>query len=190
MLLFLAGVGGRFLAEKRHPGLLAERASLEKAQSAKPWDKFLAPMMAVSLSFPLVIVAGLDHRYAWTPLMPAWLTVLGLIIIALGYAFTAWAIVENRFFSTTVRIQTDRGHTVCDSGPYRVVRHPGYAGNLLALAGIIMALDSLWTLIPAAAALLIAVIRTALEDKTLHEELPGYPDYAKEVRYRLFPGIY
>ncbi|UFS63348.1 isoprenylcysteine carboxylmethyltransferase family protein [Sulfurimonas sp. HSL-3221] len=190
VLLFLAGVGGRFLAEKRHPGILAERASLEKAQSAKPWDKILAPLMAVSLSFPLVIVAGLDHRYGWTPLMPAWLNLLGLVLIALGYAFAAWAIVENRFFSTTVRIQTDRGHTVCDSGPYRVVRHPGYAGNLLALAGIIIALDSLWTLIPAAAALLIAVIRTALEDKTLHKELPGYPDYAKDVRYRLFPGIY
>jgi len=190
VLIFLAGIGGRFLAEKRHPGLLAERSDMEKAQHAKPWDKVLAPLMAISLTFPLVIVAGLDHRYGWTPLFPAWLNILGLVLIALGYAFSAWAIVENRFFSTTVRIQTERGHSVCDSGPYRVVRHPGYAGNLLAVAGIIMALDSLWALIPAAAALVIAVIRTALEDKTLHEELPGYPDYARRVRYRLFPGIY
>ncbi|MEN8727248.1 MAG: isoprenylcysteine carboxylmethyltransferase family protein, partial [Sulfurovum sp.] len=115
---------------------------------------------------------------------------LGLVLIALGYAFSAWALIENRFFSSTVHIQTDRGHSVCDSGPYRIVRHPGYAGNLLALAGIIMALNSMWTLIPAVAALVIAVMRTALEDKTLHDELPGYRDYARRVRYRLFPGIY
>ena len=190
LLIFLAGIGGRFLAEKRHPGILVERASTEKARSAKPWDKILAPLMAISLSFPLVIVAGLDHRNGWTPLFPAWLNILGLVLIALGYAFAAWALVENCFFSSTVHIQTDRGHSVCTSGPYRIVRHPGYAGNLLAVAGIMMALNSMWTLIPAVAALVIAVIRTALEDKTLHEELPGYRDYARRVRYRLFPGVY
>ena len=82
------------------------------------------------------------------------------------------------------------GHSVCDSGPYRILRHPGYAGNLLAVAGIVMALNTLWTLIPAAVALVIAVVRTALEDRTLHEELPGYREYATRVRYRLLPGIY
>ncbi|MDD3597171.1 isoprenylcysteine carboxylmethyltransferase family protein [Sulfuricurvum sp.] len=190
MLLFLAGFGGRVLAEKRHPGIMAERVNMQKAQDAKSWDKILAPLMAISLSFPLVIVAGLDHRYGWTPQLPTWLTILGLVLITLGYAFATWALVENRFFSTTVRIQTDRGHAVCDSGPYRIVRHPGYAGNLLAVAGIIMALNSVWTLIPSLAALVIAVIRTTLEDRTLHEELPGYPEYAGRVRYRLFPGVY
>jgi protein-S-isoprenylcysteine O-methyltransferase Ste14 len=190
VLIFLAGIGGRILAEKRHPGLMIERVSMEKAQNAKTWDKVLAPLMAISFSFPLVIVAGLDHRNGWTPLFPTWLNILGLILIALGYAFATWALIVNRFFSTTVRIQTDRGHSVCDSGPYRIVRHPGYAGNLLAVAGIIMALGSMWTLIPAVAALVIAVIRTRLEDKTLHDELTGYRDYASRVHYRLFPGIY
>jgi len=190
LLIVAAGVGGRFWAERRHPGLMAERQNMEKAQSAKAWDKVLAPLMAISFSFPLVIVAGLDHRYGWTPLFPTWLSILGLVIIALGYAFASWALIENRFFSSTVRIQTERGHSVCDSGPYRIVRHPGYAGNLLAVAGIIMALNSMWTFIPAVAALVIAVIRTSLEDKTLHEELPGYREYATRVRYRLFPGVY
>ena len=111
-------------------------------------------------------------------------------MIAFGYAFAAWAVAENRFFSSVVRIQTDRGHVVCDSGPYRFVRHPGYAGNILALLGIILALGSIWTLIPAAIASIIAVIRTALEDQTLQEELPGYRDYARRVRYRLIPGMY
>lgn len=190
VLLFLSGIVGRVLAEKRHPGILVERAVSEKTLNAKPWDKVLSPLMAISLTFPLMIVAGLDHRYGWTPLFSTWLHILGLAIIALGYAFAAWALVENRFFSSTVHIQTDRGHSVCDSGPYRIVRHPGYAGNLLALAGIIIALNSMWTLIPAAAALVIAVARTVLEDKTLHNELPGYREYARRVRYRLFPGIY
>ena len=177
-------------AERRHPGLLAERAKFGKAPDVKPWDKVLAPLMAISLSFPLVIVAGLDHRYEWTPVFPIWLNILGLVIVVLGYAFAVWALVENRFFSSMVRIQTDRGHVVCDTGPYRIVRHPGYAGNILPLLGIVLALGSVWTLIPATVALILAVIRTALEDRTLQDELPGYQDYARRVRYRLFPGIY
>ena len=189
-LIVAAGIGGRILAERRHPGLLAERQSLEKAQNAKAWDKVLAPLMALSVSFPPVIVAGLDHRFGWSPIFPLWLIVLGFLLISLGYAFAAWALIENRFFSSVVRIQVDRGHVVCDSGPYRIVRHPGYAGNLLALPGIVLALSSMWTLIPAAVALIIAVIRTALEDQTLQDELPGYSDYARRVRYRLIPGIY
>jgi protein-S-isoprenylcysteine O-methyltransferase Ste14 len=190
VLIFVAGIGGRILAEQRHPGLLVERATSEAALNAKPWDKVLAPLMALSLSFPLVIVAGLDHRYAWTPLFPVWLTIFGLVVIALGYAFASWALIENRFFSGTVHIQMDRGHSVCDRGPYRIVRHPGYAGNVLSLAGIAMGLGSMWVLIPAVAALVIAVIRTTLEDRCLQQELPGYRDYARRVRYRLFPGIY
>jgi len=190
LLIVAAGIGGRIWAERRHPGLTAERQNIEKMQSAKAWDKVLAPLMALSISFPLVIVAGLDHRFGWSPEFPLWLIVLGFILISLGYAFAAWAFVENRFFSSTVRIQTDRGHVVCDSGPYRIVRHPGYAGNILPLLGIVLALGSLWTLIPAAVALVIAVIRTALEDRTLQEELPGYQEYTRRVRYRLFPGIY
>ncbi len=190
LLIVAAGPGGRIWAEQRHPGLMAERQNMEKAQSAKAWDKVLAPLMALSVSFPLVIVAGLDHRIGWSPVFPLWLIVPGFILIALGYAFAAWALAENRFFSSVVRIQVDRGHVVCDTGPYRFVRHPGYAGNLLALPGIVLALSSIWALIPAAVALIIAVIRTALEDRTLQEELPGYREYALRVRYRLIPGIF
>ena len=190
LLIVAAGLGGRVVAERRHPGLLAERQNLETAQSAKAWDKVLAPLMALSMSFPLVIVAGLDHRFGWSPLFPLWLIVLGFLLISLGYAFAAWALIENRFFSSVVRIQMDRGHVVCDSGPYRIVRHPGYAGNVLALPGMVLALSSMWTLIPAAVALIITVIRTMLEDQTLQAELPGYRDYALRVRYRLIPGIY
>jgi protein-S-isoprenylcysteine O-methyltransferase Ste14 len=166
LLIVAAGIGGRMWAEQRHPGLMAERQNIENIQNAKTWDKVLAPLMAVSIGYPMVCVAGLDHRFIWSSEFPLWLIVAGFIVISLGYAFAAWALAENRFFSSVVRIQTDRGHVVCDSGPYRFVRHP------------------------AAVASFIAVIRTALEDQTLQEELPGYRDYARRVRYRLIPWIY
>jgi protein-S-isoprenylcysteine O-methyltransferase Ste14 len=190
LLIVSAGIGGRIWAEKRHPGLLAERQNIEKIQSSKAWDKLLAPLMALSVSFPLVIVAGLDHRFGWSPVFPLWLNVLGIILISLGYAFATWALAENRFFFSTVRIEAESGHVVCDSGPYRYVRHPGYAGNIPPLLGIVLALGSVWTLIPGMMALIITVIRTALEDRTLHEELPGYRDYARRVPYRLIPKLY
>lgn len=190
LLIVAAGVGGRILAERRHPGLTAERQNTKSVQEAKAWDKVLAPLMAISISFPLVIVAGLDHRYRWSPAIPLWINILGFILVAIGYTLAVWALVENRFFSSVVRIQTERGHVVCDTGPYRIVRHPGYAGNILPLLGIVLALGSVWTVIPAVVALDIAILRTALEDRTLQEELPGYREYSHRVRYRLFPGIY
>ena len=190
MLILATGIGGRIWAEQRHPGLTAERQDKQSFQNAKAWDKVLAPLMAVSLVFPMVIVAGLDHRYNWSPEFPLWLSVFGFILISFGYAFAEWALVENRFFYSVVCIQTEQGHVVCDSGPYKFVRHPGYAGNIPALLGIVLALGSVWTLIPSALALSVMVIRTELEDQTLQEKLPGYQDYAQRVRYRLIPGIY
>jgi protein-S-isoprenylcysteine O-methyltransferase Ste14 len=190
LLIIAAGIGGRMWAEQRHPGLMAERQNIENIQNAKAWDKVLAPLMALSVGYPMVVVAGLDHRYNWSFEFPLWLIALGFIFISLGYSFATWALAENRFFSSVVRIQADRGHVVCDSGPYRLVRHPGYAGNILALFGVVLALNSVWTLIPATVASIIALIRTALEDQTLMEELPGYRDYAQRVRYRLIPWIY
>jgi protein-S-isoprenylcysteine O-methyltransferase Ste14 len=190
VLFVTAGIGGRIWAEHRHPGILAERTKFLKAQDVKSWDKIIAPLMALSLSFPLVIVAGLDHHFALSPPFPIWLNLLGLVLITFGYAFAAWALIENRFFASFVRIQKDRGHEVCNSGPYRIVRHPGYAGNIFALPGIVLALGSVWTLIPVVIAIIIAVIRTELEDRTLQEELKGYKKYIQRVRYRLIPGIY
>jgi protein-S-isoprenylcysteine O-methyltransferase Ste14 len=190
LLIVASGIGGRIWVEQRHPGLMTERQNREKIKSAKAWDKVLAPLMALSLVFPMVIVAGLDHRFGWSNPFPLWTIVIGFILISVGYSFATWAFAENRFFSSVVRIQTDREHAVCDSGPYRILRHPGYAGNILPLLGIVLALCSVWALIPAVFALIITVIRTVLEDKTLQEELPGYSDYARRVHYRLIPGIY
>ena len=190
VLILVSGIGGRIWAEQRHPGITSERQDRGNFQKAKSWDKVLAPLMAISLVFPMVIVAGLDHRYNWSPEFPLFPNVIGFIFIACGYAFATWALAENRFFYSVVCIRTDRGHVVCNSGPYALVRHPGYAGNIPPLLGIVLTLGSVWALIPAAVALVITVIRTALEDQTLQEELPGYRAYAQRVRYRLIPGVY
>jgi protein-S-isoprenylcysteine O-methyltransferase Ste14 len=112
------------------------------------------------------------------------------VLVALGYAFSTWALIENRFFSGVVRIQTERDHRVCDSGPYRVVRHPGYAGHLLALPGLILGLASVWTILPALLALAVIFLRTSLEDRVLWQELPGYREYAQRTRFQLIPWFY
>lgn len=189
-MIVVLGIGGRVWAELRHPGLTADRQNSENIQNAKTWDKVLAPLMAVSISYPLVIVAGLDYRYDWSPEFPLWLNIVGFFLITLGYAFASWAVAENRFFYSVVVVRIDRGHVVCDSGPYRYVRHPGYAGNILALFGIVLALGSVWTLLPVTVALAISVLRTELEDRALKEELPGYEDYAYRVPSRLIPWIF
>lgn len=190
VMIVVVGLGARIWAERRHPGLMMERLQFENAPGIKPWDRVLSPLVSISVSFPLVIVAGLDHRYEWSPGFPLWLNLTGFILIGIGYTFASWAMAENRFFSSVVRIQSERGHVVCDSGPYRIVRHPGYAGNILPLPGIALALSSLWALIPALVAFILILIRTSLEDQALQEELPGYKDYARHVRYRLLPGIW
>ncbi len=189
-LIIIAGVGMRIWANLRHPGLEAERAKFGKAQDVKGWDKILAPLVALSVGFPLYIIAGLDHRFHWSPIFLPWINILGLILCAIGYCLAGWALIENRFFSSVVRIQTERGHAVCDSGPYRFIRHPGYSGNIWPLAGIVLALNSLWAIIPAAIALALILTRTELEDRTLRGELPGYSEYTQQVHYKLIPWIY
>jgi len=190
VVVFIAGVGGRALAEMAHPGLMMERTKYKGAIGVKKWDKILAPLVSISISFPLYIVAGLDHLNRWSPDFPFFVEIIGLALCIAGYGIAIWALVENKFFTSTVRIQADRGHTVCDTGPYRIVRHPGYAGNVLAMAGIILLLESYWTIIPALIALILIIIRTELEDRMLKEELQGYRVYANRVRYKFFPGVY
>jgi protein-S-isoprenylcysteine O-methyltransferase Ste14 len=116
--------------------------------------------------------------------------VVGYALLAIGMFISAWAGSVNKFAEPTVRIQTDRGHKVIDTGPYAIVRHPGYVAAFFLFSGIALALGSLWALIPAAVASLLLVVRTQLEDRTLQNELEGYKEYAKRVGYRLIPGIW
>jgi protein-S-isoprenylcysteine O-methyltransferase Ste14 len=185
----LAFVLSRLLVARKHPDLIAERARFMDAKDTKPWDKVLAPLLGIG-SILIVVVVGLDKYYEWSP--PSTLTVnlVALLGIILGYGFSSWALIENRFFAGTVRIQTERGHHVISTGPYRIVRHPGYAGGLFGYLFIPLLLDSLWAWIPTILLAIVLIVRTALEDKTLQAELPGYKEFAGKTKYHLFPWIW
>lgn len=189
-LLCISGfVISRVLASRRHPDLLVERTRSMGMQDAKPWDRILAPATALGSVIPLIVV-GLDKLYGWTNPFGINIKIAALIVVVLGYALGSWALIENRFFSGVVRIQTDREHHVVTTGPYRFVRHPGYAGALWTYLAAPILLDSLWALIPTVLLIGILVLRTSLEDRTLRSELPGYAEYTQKTRYRLFPGIW
>lgn len=185
----LGFIVSRVLAARRNPDIIAERARSMELQGAKPWDKILSPALAFG-SLLILIVAGADKGFGWTtPFMPTF-KLAALLVVILGYVVGSWALIENKFFSGVVRIQTDRGHRVVTTGPYRFVRHPGYAGALWTYLAMPVLFDSLWAFIPAVLLLGILVLRTSLEDRTLQAELPGYADYTQRTRYRLIPGIW
>lgn len=179
----------RALAAQRHPDLLAERARMLQHEDAAPWDKWLAPLVGLGGGL-IPLVAGLDALFGWSPTFSLPLKILALVVILAGYALGSYALIENRFFSGMVRIQTERGHHVVSGGPYRWMRHPGYAGALLTYLATPILLDSWWTFVPALFLTIVLIIRTAWEDKTLQEELDGYRKYAGRVRYRLLPGVW
>jgi len=172
-----------------NPELLAEREKGLCDRGVKRWDKWIAGL-AAGMLLPLWVVAGLDVRFRWTGVMPIAFHVGGTLANILGYALFLWAMVSNAFFAEGVRIQQERGHTVATDGPYRYVRHPGYAGAIMAGIATPFVLGSLWGLIPAITSAALYVVRTRLEDKTLMEELPGYAGYAQRTRHRLLPGVW
>ncbi len=169
------------------PELIAERAGPREGRKA--WDRILGILWAPTLLGGLA-AAGLDRRFGWTPALPLAVLAGGAALHVLGSLLFTWAMVSNPYFSTVVRIQADRGHTVQTGGPYRIVRHPGYVGYLITWIGTPLLLGSLWALIASALIALILVARTVLEDRTLRAELPGYAEYAQQVRYRLLPGVW
>jgi protein-S-isoprenylcysteine O-methyltransferase Ste14 len=179
----------RLLAAQRHPDLLAERARFLQHEDAKPWDKYLSPLVGLGGGL-IPLVAGLDALFEGSTPFSQSVKILALVIILVGYTLASYALIVNRFFSGMVRIQSDRDHKVVSSGPYRWMRHPGYAGALLTYLATPFFLDSRWSFLPVIFITIILVIRTSLEDKVLQDELTGYRDYAKRVRYRLLPGIW
>jgi len=189
-IIYILGFAvSRILTAVHHPDLLAERARFLQHEDANSWDKFLAPLVGLGGGL-IPLVAGLDALFNWLPKFSLEIKILALVITLAGYIWASYALVENRFFSGMVRIQADRGHQVVSSGPYRWMRHPGYAGALWTYLVTPLLLDSLWAFLPVAFITIVLLIRTNLEDKFLQDELAGYRDYAGQVRYRLFPGIW
>ncbi len=173
-----------------NPQLLAERARGTQTADTKRWDRILTMIGGGILPFGSQLLGALDHRFGWTAPMHVNFHILGAAVTSMGFALFLWAMVSNTFFAEGVRIQTERGHRVCESGPYRYVRHPGYVGSILSILGLPLILGSLWALIPAVAGGTAFFVRTALEDRTLQLELKGYAAYAARVRYRLVPGLF
>jgi protein-S-isoprenylcysteine O-methyltransferase Ste14 len=177
-----------FAIFRKDPELLRERQ--QSGPGAKAWDRTWLRIYTVVL-LATFVVALLDvGRFHWSDTVPLWLQIGGLLGAAAGMLFTGWALAENTFFSEVVRIQRDRGHQVVTTGPYRYVRHPGYLGNQVIWLCTPLALGSWLALLPGVVVVVLYVIRTALEDRTLQEELEGYTEYTQTVRYRLVPGVW
>jgi protein-S-isoprenylcysteine O-methyltransferase Ste14 len=170
-----------------NPDLMRER--LAPPKGAKAWDRAIMSIFRLT-TLVRYILAGLDQRYGWTGGFPLAVQIAGLAGCVLGYSLLLWAMGSNKYFSQIVRIQSDRGQTVAASGPYRYVRHPAYVGMILFEFAMSTLLASWWALLASGICGVLLILRTALEDRTLQAELSGYEDYARQVRYRLLPGIW
>jgi protein-S-isoprenylcysteine O-methyltransferase Ste14 len=181
-------LAGYMVIVGRHPDLVAERR--KPPADAKAWDKPLVAVIGVVGPVALLLACGFDRRFHWSPPMSAAWKAAGLLLVGFGSALSNWAVAANRFFSAIIRIQRDRGHHVVDTGPYRLVRHPGYLASMVHMPGVALALGSWRGLAVVAAVGVVVIVRTALEDRTLRAELEGYAEYAGRVRYRLLPGVW
>jgi protein-S-isoprenylcysteine O-methyltransferase Ste14 len=168
--------------------LLTERT--KPGEGSKNWDKIILGL-SLLITISMYTVAGLDSgRYLWSPDFHWSLSLIGIFLTASGQLLFLLAQKQNKFFSSTVRIQTDRNHTVCDTGLYKIVRHPAYFGSIIQLFGFPLLFGSLWSILPAGLLIALHVTRTYLEDKTLKEELSGYSEYSLNTRYMIFPYIW
>jgi protein-S-isoprenylcysteine O-methyltransferase Ste14 len=168
------------------PSLRKERLAPAPGGQDRKLRLWMTPFLLACL-----VVAGLDAgRFGWTGELPWWVHAAGLALVAAGTGLVIWSMVVNRFFSPVVRIQQERGHHLITSGPYRFVRHPGYAGLFLSIPGLPLALGSLWALLPMIPVAALVLRRTLMEDRFLTRELEGYADYAARVRSRLVPGVW
>jgi protein-S-isoprenylcysteine O-methyltransferase Ste14 len=168
--------------------LIAERSTL--LAKGTPADVLLSIAFALLLYPGALIVCGLDRRFGWSPPVASVVQVSALALFVAGYAFAFWAMRANPFFSTVVRIQSERGHQLIDRGPYQWVRHPGYAGAIVAHLFLPIALGSLWGIVPATLGCLLVALRILGEERVLRRGLEGYSDYMLRVRWRLIPGIW
>ena len=190
IIFYLITTGGMILwMKKNDPALLKERAEASRKKDVKAWDRWIILVYTLLLMI-MVVLAGLDAvRFRWSQ-VPVILKVTGFMGFIPAMLLGFRTMVHNSFLSERVRIQEERGHRVCTTGPYRYVRHPMYAGIIVMFSCFPLALGSLYSFIPAVLIVLLFFLRTYLEDKTLHDELAGYKEYTEHVRYRLIPKIW
>lgn len=170
-----------------NPDVVAARVN--RHDGTRSWDRILLGLLFAAVMAIPILAALDDGRFHWSQ-VPWWVCLLGYALFLTGMAGMTWAESVNRFFEPTVRIQSERGHTVIDTGPYAVVRHPGYVAGSLLFVGIALCLGSLWALVPAGLASLVLIVRTRWEDQMLQVELAGYKEYTQRVRFRWIPGLW
>jgi len=167
--------------------LVIERG--RKKENVKRWDRIITSIISLP-TILMYIFSGLDHRFNWTGDIHIVINIAGLVFIFLGSMTFTWSMVSNKFFSTLVRLQIDRQHTVATEGPYKYVRHPGYLGYMIFTSATPLALGTYWGLIFSGIICILLIVRTALEDATLKKELPGYAEYTENVKYKLIPLLW
>jgi protein-S-isoprenylcysteine O-methyltransferase Ste14 len=187
---FTGWLGLSLALARWNPELLNVRGKrARQMQGTKFWDWVLLSLYSLILLVQ-PLFAGLDYRSGWSTESSPVIYIAGNVLTVVSFVVLTWSMVENRFFEMTVRIQTERTQQVTTTGPYRYMRHPGYVGVILSFVALPVALGTWAALIPGVVGVIVFVIRTALEDRTLQTELPGYADYAQQTRYRLLPGIW
>jgi len=188
LVLALVGVTLSHILVPAGSTITVDRA--REAPSGRDWDRRLLGAYFL-VNIVTFVIAGMDSgRFRWTGDVPAGVTVAGAVLMLLGQVLFALAKRENAFFSSTVRIQAERNHQICDTGLYRVVRHPGYLGMLTSLLAFPLVMNSYWAFVPAGIGASVLVVRTVLEDRFLAAELPGYTDYTDRTRRKLIPGLF
>ncbi|KPL08038.1 hypothetical protein AMJ86_02115 [bacterium SM23_57] len=167
--------------------LVEERG--RKKENVKKWDKILTSINIIP-SILMYVFCGLDYRFHWTGDINIVIKIIGFVLFFSGSLIFTWSMVSNKFFSTLVRLQTDREHTVATEGPYKYIRHPGYLGYIIFSLATPISLGTFWGLIFSGTTSILLIIRTVLEDTTLKKELPGYAEYTENVKYRLIPFLW
>ena len=181
--------GSTLVVARLNPELILQRLTVRRVGS-KSWDEVLMRVCNLTMLLLLPAVAGLDvGRYGWSAL-GAQYAALGLALMAVSSVLISWSMAVNPYFEPTVRIQGDRGHRVVSTGPYGLVRHPGYLSGILWAVSVPLVVGSFYAFVPVLLYSVLMVLRTQLEDRTLQRELEGYAEYARRVRYRLLPGFW
>lgn len=186
-VMFAWTVATAVVIVRSNPALLVERLGPRKG--AKAWDTVILSLLGVA-QLVRYVTAGLDQRYGWTGGFPFVAQFAALAACVLGYVLVVWATASNAFFSQIVRIQAERGHMVVTGGPYRYVRHPAYVGAIVYELAVSILLASWSAFIISVLSTILLILRTILEDRVLLTELNGYKNYARQVRFRLFPGLW
>jgi len=188
IVVFMTSVSviGVYLSLK-DPALLERRKNVGPAAEQSPAQKIIITI-GILADLGLLVFCALDHRFGWSPPMPPYVSLMGDGLVALGLFINLLVFRENSYGASNITVE--EGQRVISTGPYALVRHPMYAGVLIMVMGVPLALGSWWGLAIMALVLPGLAWRSMDEEKLLKKDLPGYEEYVRKVRYRLVPYLW